>query len=92
MDYPGETPGRLTHDLAVKRLGPYENYKPVAAGLFHEADDGTRTHDLLHGKCSRPFAPVRGRSLKPPVCSDFGWGERTAANPNERRVQPLQPL
>jgi hypothetical protein len=29
---------------------------------FPEADDGTRTHDLLHGKsqrCSRPFAPVR---------------------------------
>src|SRR5687767_9043786 len=30
-----------------------------------EADDGTRTHDLLHGKCARPFAPVRACSLKP---------------------------
>jgi len=63
MDYPGETPGRLTHDLAVKRLGPYENYKPVAAGLFHEADDGTRTHDLLHGNrtvgsAHQPFEPA----------------------------------
>src|SRR6266511_2508200 len=31
------------------------------AGTFR-ADDGTRTHDLLHGKCERAFAPVRARS------------------------------
>ena len=29
---------------------------------------GLETHDLLHGKCERPFAPVRARSVKPPVC------------------------
>ncbi len=45
-----------------------------------------------HGKRSRPFAPFRARSLKPPVCSDYGSGERTAANLTERRLQPLQPL
>jgi hypothetical protein len=33
-----------------------------------QADDGTRTHGLLHGKCqrcSRPFAPVRSNRLFP---------------------------
>jgi hypothetical protein len=34
-----------------------------------EADDGTRTHDLLHGKCEQPFAPVRDRSLKRPCAA-----------------------
>jgi hypothetical protein len=29
---------------------------------------------------------------KPADCSGSGSGERTAANPNERRVQPLQTL
>src|SRR3990172_2959802 len=36
--------------------------KPRLSGAFFKADDGTRTHDLLHGKCARPFAAVRGRS------------------------------
>jgi hypothetical protein len=36
-----------------------------------QADDGTRTHGLLHGKSWRPFAPVRSRSPKPAVCGDF---------------------
>jgi hypothetical protein len=63
----------------------------VFAGLL-EADDGTRTHDLLHGKCSQPFAPIRARSLKPQVCSDFEGSQRTEAKPSERGVQPLQPL
>src|SRR5215471_1773951 len=57
-----------------------------------QADDGTRTHDLLHGKCRRAFAPVRSRSPKPDVCSGFGCAKRTRPNPSERRVQPLQPL
>jgi hypothetical protein len=26
------------------------NEKPRRSGAFHGADDGTRTHDLLHGK------------------------------------------
>jgi hypothetical protein len=39
------------------------------------ADDGTRTHDLLHGKGWRAFAPVRARSPKRLVCSDFGRSE-----------------
>jgi hypothetical protein len=50
-----------------------------AGGL--RADDGTRTHDLLHRNCSQPFAPVRARSLKPPV-----WMvcvHRAGANPSE---------
>jgi hypothetical protein len=48
------------------------------------ADDGTRTHDLLHGKCERrahPFAPVRPNRLVPGV---FRADERTRANPSER--------
>jgi hypothetical protein len=28
-----------------------------------KADEGTRTLDLLHGKCERPFVPVRSRSV-----------------------------
>jgi hypothetical protein len=38
-----------------------QNKNPRFTGVLG-ADDGTRTHDLLHGKCarcSRPFAPVR---------------------------------
>jgi hypothetical protein len=60
------------------------------AGSFR-ADDGTRTHDLLHGKCERPFAPVRSRSLKRPVCGGFGRSGRTRANPSERRTLPFLP-
>jgi hypothetical protein len=56
-----------------------------------EADDGIRTHDLLHGKCEQPFAPVRARSLKPAVCSAFLPSERTGANPSERRTLPSLP-
>jgi len=77
MDYPGETPGRLTHDLAVKRLGPYENYKPVAAGLFHEADDGTRTHDLLHGNAIA-FRAARSRWRRSGLTMR-GGGDRVSA-------------
>jgi hypothetical protein len=48
-----------------------------------EADDGTRTHDLLHGKSWRAFAPVRARSLKARVSSGFfepSERDRTRAN------------
>ena len=67
---------------SVLRL-PAETTKhcPFAGTL--RADDGTRTHDLLHGKCERPFAPVRARSLKPPVCRvsvHASERERTRAN------------
>ncbi len=46
-------------------------------------DDGARTHDLLHGKCERPFAPVRARSLKQLFCRvrvQASERERTRAN------------
>jgi hypothetical protein len=33
------------------------------SGQFRRADDGTRTHDLLHGNGEQPFASVRCRSL-----------------------------
>jgi hypothetical protein len=59
---------------------------------LRRADDGTRTHDLLHGKDWQAFAPVRLCSLKPLVCSEFEERKRTEAKPSERRVQPLQPL
>jgi hypothetical protein len=61
------------------------NKKPACA-VFLEADDGTRTHDLLHGKGWRTFAPVRSCSPKPVVCSGFEWSERTEANPSERSM------
>ena len=38
-----------------------KNENPRFTGALG-ADDGTRTHDLLHGKCERAFAPVRARS------------------------------
>jgi hypothetical protein len=63
-------------------LKRHSTQNPAGAGL-READDGTRTHDLLHGKCERPFAPVRVRSLKPPVCRVWvrpSERERTRAN------------
>jgi hypothetical protein len=61
------------------------------AGLL-EADDGTRTHDLLHGKCWRRFAAVRAPRSHPVFCRDFLFDWRTRANPSERRVLPLLPL
>jgi hypothetical protein len=48
------------------------------------ADDGTRTHDLLHGKgqrCSRPFAPVRSNSVSAGSASE-------QANPSEHERTP----
>jgi hypothetical protein len=65
--------------------------KPGDLQALLRADDGTRTHDLLHGKCQRPVAPVRARSLKPPVCRSFRAGERTEPNPSERRTLPSLP-
>jgi hypothetical protein len=47
------------------------------------ADDGTRTHDLLHGKGWQAFAPVRVRALKPLVSGFSGRAserERTRAD------------
>src|SRR5262249_61523317 len=47
--------------LLPKRVLRLDNRKRPEAGTLG-ADDGTRTHDLLHGKCARcshPFAPVR---------------------------------
>jgi hypothetical protein len=52
-----------------------EKHKTPDLRRFLGADDGTRTHDLLHGKCWRPFAPVRSGAPKPAVCSDLDEGE-----------------
>jgi len=48
-----------------------------------KADEGTRTLDLLHGKCQRPFASVRTRSLKRAGCRgsvQVSEREQTRAN------------
>jgi hypothetical protein len=45
-----------------------------------EADDGTRTHDLLHGKRERPFAPVRSNDLFAGLSVQASERERTRAN------------
>jgi hypothetical protein len=64
--------------------------KPPIYGGFR-SDDGTRTHDLLHGKCRRAFAPVRARSLKRLDCRTFPRIERTRPHPSERRPLPFLP-
>ena len=64
---------------------------PADLQVLPKADEGTRTLDLLHGKCERPFAPVRARSLKTAVCSDSRPHQRTRANPSERRTLPFLP-
>jgi hypothetical protein len=87
----GATCGCTFWDTSGTHVARSANENPRFTGVSG-ADDGTRTHDLLHGKSWRAFAPVRSCSLKPPVCSGFGSGVRTRANPSERRVQPLQPL
>jgi hypothetical protein len=66
------------------------NKNPRFPGVL-EADDGTRTHDLLHGKCERPFAPVRTRSVKRLDCGTFPRIERTRPHPSERRTLPFLP-
>jgi hypothetical protein len=51
--------------------GEAENERnPRLAAGFRGADEGTRTLDLLHGKCERPFTGVRARSLKWPVAGN----------------------
>jgi hypothetical protein len=70
---------------------PSRTEHPARCGAFAKADDGTRTHDLLHGKSERPFAAVRARSLKPAVCRGFHASERTRPNPSERRTLPSLP-
>jgi hypothetical protein len=67
------------------------NKKLASKRAFIEADEGIRTLDLLHGKCSRSFALVRARSLKRAGCRGFRSGERTGANPSERRTLPSLP-
>jgi Phage integrase family len=80
---------------AQSGLEPDEMLPPVRQA-FEEAlewaamaSNGTRTHDLLHGKCqrcSRPCAPVRSNRLITPVPS-----ERTPPNASERRILPFLP-
>ncbi len=77
-------------DSSGTHVASFPNKNPRFTGVLG-ADDGTRTHDLLHGKCERPFAPVRAGALKPPVCRAFPPTERTRANPSERRTLPSLP-
>ncbi len=53
--------------LWVCRARPFTSLTTKASDFrgFLEADDGTRTHDLLHGKGWQAFAPVRVSSPKP---------------------------
>src|SRR5205807_6198507 len=58
--------------------------KGLRLQAFRRADDGTRTHDLLHGKCercSRPFAQVRSNRL-------FAASSSERANPTEPERTP----
>src|SRR3954465_15157754 len=57
---------------------------PRLSGAFKGADDGTRTHDLLHGKSQRSsqrFSPVRSNSL-------IAASSAERANPTERERTP----
>jgi hypothetical protein len=83
---------RRTVTAPVTRLG--DAYRPAVrakktppiSGGFLEADEGTRTLDLLHGKGWCAFAPVCAGSPKPSVCSGFRSGGGTHPNLNERRL------
>jgi len=66
---------RLNTGRKSPRYQSRQKVNPRFTGVL-EADEGTRTLDLLHGKCWRPFAPVRTRSLKPAVCRGFRSGDR----------------
>jgi hypothetical protein len=92
-------PASLWHRLNGRSLSctqrrvcarPMRRRRRTSNSVFR-ADDGTRTHDLLHGKCQRPFAPVRARSLKPALSGTSVQCERTEANPSERRTLPSLP-
>jgi hypothetical protein len=57
--------------------------KPPGLRGFRRADDGTRTHDLLHGKCWRRFAAVRAPRSHPVsagISCSIGERARTRAN------------
>jgi hypothetical protein len=75
--------GRKRGEKPSGRAAPHKE-NPRFTGVS-EADEGTRTLDLLHGKCERPFASVRAGSLKPADCRVSRPSERTRANPSERR-------
>jgi hypothetical protein len=66
-------------DSSGTHVASLQNEMPDLRG-FLEADEGTRTLELLDGECSRPFAPVRARSLKPLV-SGFPIGRANASEP-----------
>jgi hypothetical protein len=53
-------------DSSGTHVASSTNKNPRFTGVLG-ADDGTRTHDLLHGNSERSFALVRIRSLKPLV-------------------------
>ncbi len=75
--------GLIGHEWALVALVISSDNKKCRFAAAFEADDGTRTHDLLHGKSWRAFAPVRSSSPKPAVCSSVGRASerhRTRAN------------
>src|SRR4029453_19443661 len=61
----------LTKRSAVTGPGNPETQKPRTSGAFLQADDGTRTHDLLHGKRTWTFL----KSLYVPLCGFLPAGE-----------------
>jgi len=57
-----------------------QNENPRFPGVLG-ADDGTRTHDLLHGKEWRAFAPVRVSSPKPVIFRGLRLRQANASEP-----------
>jgi hypothetical protein len=57
-----------------------------------KAEDGTRTNDLLHGKCERCSRPYAPRPCAQTTClQGLRPSERTPPNPSERRTLPFLP-
>jgi hypothetical protein len=82
--------GRNLGELHALRP-PFPGSKPMICRhveLGKKADDGTRTHGLLHGKGWRAFAPVRSGSLN----LSFAAASGRASERQRSRAQPLQPL
>ena len=69
-------------DSSGTHVASLPNKNPRFTGVLG-ADDGARTHDLLHGKSWRAFAPVRSGSLKPPfAATPRGASERKRSRAN----------
>ncbi len=62
-----------------------QNENPRFPGVLG-ADDGTRTHDLLHGKEWRAFAPVRVSSPKPVIFRGLRLRQANASERSDFRL------